>query len=300
MSEKFPPLKKTFQYKKIDDHWKEIFQNAQRQISFDRYDNAKALLDSYSTVLSKRFIIKLLLKDNKNFIKFLKATESKNFEMIDLLAQNNPLFQDIPSYKDSMKSIDIELTNIELLMFKGLRKNLKNRLQDLEKVKSYQHRVKILLKQLDIIEQFYQYYEKDDFLKCYEIRDQYYFLRFSDLDKLLQKHLKQVIQKAELYAIKTDIKKLKHELRDIIDAKSLRKKVGDLFRVSFLTKIKVLLKKKLYKKAEIVIYSYIDSFGLDVEIQIIMQKYEKQSTNLLAITQDQIRDDSRERWLEYI
>jgi len=300
MSEKFPVLKKTFQYKKIDEHWKEMFQNAQRQIAFDRYDNAKALLDSYSTVLSKRSIINLLLKDNKKFIKFLKATESNNIELIDSLAQQNPLFKDIPSYKDCIKIIENELKEIELLMLKGSISKLKDRLNKLSHIKSVEKKVAMLLFQLEIIEKFYAFYAKDNFIKCYELRDKHYFLRFNALDKLLQKHLKKVIQKAEVYAIKTDMRKLKQELNDIIEAKSLRKKVGDLFRVSFLTKIKMLLKKKLYKKAERVIYSYIDNFGLDIEINILMQIYEDQSNNLLAITQDQVRDDTRERWLKYI
>ncbi|MCD4668239.1 MAG: hypothetical protein K8R44_06600 [Sulfurimonas sp.] len=114
---------------------------------------------------------------------------------------------------------------------------------------------------------------------------------------MLQKQWSKIISKCEVFALKGNIKDIKTTLGEFINLSSRRDKIGDLFRVSFHSKIKGLLAQKKYKKAEAIIYSYIDIFGLDNEIISIMKMYENFSKTRLAITQNQNNRIDRDNWI---
>lgn len=54
--------------------------------------------------------------------------------------------------------------------------------------------------------------------------------------------------------------------------------------------------KKSFRNAENVIYSYIDTFGSDSEITLIMKMYEKATKKKLAITLNQDQRKARDAW----
>ena len=55
--------------------------------------------------------------------------------------------------------------------------------------------------------------------------------------------------------------------------------------------------KKSFKSAENIIYSYIDIFGDDSELQFIKRTYQKVSQKILAITLSQNSHLARDNWL---
>lgn len=70
-----------------------------------------------------------------------------------------------------------------------------------------------------------------------------------------------------------------------------------MLRLSFHIKIKALLSKSSFKNAESIIYSYIDTFGIDSEIRLIMRSFERVAKHKLAIVLDQEKAVSRDSWL---
>ena len=54
--------------------------------------------------------------------------------------------------------------------------------------------------------------------------------------------------------------------------------------------------KKNYASAENFIYSYLDIFGLDSEIQKLMKSYEKRTSRKLAITAKESAKESGGGW----
>ena len=140
-------------------------------------------------------------------------------------------------------------------------------------------------------------YERDDFRACYEILDLHSSLKSTQLGELLEKHWSKIMQKCEEFALRGNIKDIKKTLGTLIDLPSRDNKIGDLLRVSFHVRVSTLLDKKEYKGAEAIIYTYIDIFGHDNEIDTLMKKFEKKSRRKLAITQFQKRP-TRESWRE--
>jgi len=139
-------------------------------------------------------------------------------------------------------------------------------------------------------------YEKNDFKKCYELIDNH-SIHNTELITLLERHWVKLMLGCEDYALDGDIKSIKRVLNGLIGTKTRVDKIGDLLRVAFHSKIKSLQKSKKFTNAENIIYSYIDIFGVDIEIKDIMKKFEKESSNKLAITQNQNERVLRENWL---
>ncbi len=295
MSSVFPPLKKTFQYAKMEELWKESFKNAQRQIAHGKPENAKTLLNEYITIESKRPIIKLILNNNDIFIEFLKAIESKEFKKVDTIAKTNELFTKIPTYKNVQKEMSLSIIDIQKDIDNCDLNSAIKKVSKLHNIDSVISSVSVLKNECKALKKLQDAYKENQFIKCYEIIDNNPSLNSTQLAILLQDHWFKIISKCEGFALKGNIKDIKTTLGDLIQLSTRRDKIGDLFRLSFHTKIKSLIAKKTYKKAEAIVYSYIDIFGLDNEISSIMKIYESISKTKLAITQN--ARQPRDNWI---
>lgn len=296
MSVRYPPLTKTFYYKKMEEIWNETFLNAQRQISHGQTKNAIALLNEYATVLEKRPMINLLLKHNKLFVTFMQAIESNDFQTITKIAARNAMFTLIPAYKNVEKELELYTQSIQ----KDIQKcDLPSAVKKLSKVQNIPSVKDIISTQKDEcrgIKKLQDAYKVNNFIKCFEILDSNHFLNSTELGILLQTHWVKIISRCEVFALKGNVRDIKQTLGELIKLTTRRDKIGDLFRLAFHTKMKGLIHKKAYKKAESVIYSYIDIFGTDKELTIIMHTFEIKTKTKLALTQN--NRVSRYQWVE--
>ena len=86
---------------------------------------------------------------------------------------------------------------------------------------------------------------------------------------------------------------LKSTLGELIKLRSRKDRVGILLEISFLVRIQKQLLINDFNTAKGVIYTYIDLFGMDEKIAILMKEYEEHSKETLAITLENSSD-----WIE--
>lgn len=291
----FPALENTFQYKKMEESWKDAFRSAQRQIILGRDEMAKSLLSEYITVTSKRPMIKLIINHNKKFIEFLKAIETKNFQIVYEIAKINESFTQIPTYKYLENDIEHGLLEIKNSIKKGEVDLASTNLAKYQKLPDFVFEVAKLTQDCQNMQKLKYAYEINDFKLCYKILDTHSGLEFSELGLLLEKHWSKLAHTAEEFALKGNLKEIKTTLGELLDLQTRREKIGDLLRVSFHTKTKMFLAKKSFQNAENLIYTYIDIFGQDMEINSLMRIYENSSKTQLAITQNSRQ--ARDNWI---
>ncbi len=298
MSERFTNLKRTPQYKKMEEHFTEAFGFAQKQILLGRKDLAEEFLSPYITLPSKKPIITLLLKQNREFIEFLRAIAAQDHEKIQKLLHLHELFAQIPSYVALKKAQEEELLTVEKLIKSG---NTQEALQKIEKIKTPTADQK-QLKELQIFAKLAamlkELYEKGEFIASYELIDNYQRLQDVALAQKLENEWAKLMQECEEYALKGDIKSIKMRLGALIELPTRLAKIGDLLRVSFHTKIKMLLAKRSFVSAQNILYSYIDIFGCDSEIRTLISIYEHLSGEKLAITLESERKIGRNDWIQ--
>ena len=223
--DKFPALKATLEYKKLEERYKSSLLAAQHQMSVNKQDLARIILQDYITIRSKRPILKPLLENNSEYLAH----------------------------------------------------------QEINKIKA-----KLDTNTLT----FHRAYNHNEFRRCYEILDENPSLNDLELAKLLSKHYKKIIFKCDEFALNGDIQNVQKELGTLLKISTRKKKTGTLLRVSFQAKIKKLIEEVSFREAENMIYSYMDIFGIDSDLTILMKRFEKVSSITLAISeQHQIKKD---------
>ena len=296
MCSKYEPLKRTVQYKKMEQIFRLAFSNAQRHIVQNNIAGARALLAEYNTVISKKPLIKLLLTQNKEFVELLRAIQKRDFKTINKLVDKNELFKQIPNYIAMNNQIEETLLQIEddiKAAQTDKAEELLRTLEDIPHIRKQKEELQLNLKHALLLQNAY---EANDFKNCYELLDIYKFLRSTELGILLEKHWSKLMQKCEEYALDGNIKDIKKTLGQLLGLSSRSNKIGDLLRVSFHARIGILMEKNNFKGAEAIIYTYIDIFGLDSEITHLMKKFEKISSHKLAITQTHEERPTRDSW----
>jgi len=297
MAEKYPALKHTHQYKKIEEKYKKDFNFAQKQVLIGRVDIAKEVLRLYATITSKKAVLNLLLNQNSDFIAFLNAISTKDPIKMNELVQKNAIFSQIPTFTKVTNSTQQTLEEIRHLLIQGDTQNAISLIKSLKHLQNIKEQLEDFYRDAQLISKLQKSYEKNDFKLCYEILDSSENLSSMELSLLLEKQWSVLMNICEEDALKGDIKSIKKRLGDLIGVRSRLNKIGDLLRLSFYTKIKALLAKRNFQSAENIIYSYIDIFGLDSEISMIMKTYEKYAPNKLAITANKDKRVPRDNWL---
>ncbi len=298
ISDKYPALQQTLSFKKMEEEFEKVFSFAQKQINIGRLDVAREILKIYSAVASKKVIVKLLIQQNKAFLLFLNSIKMKNYKNIALLIKEEPTFTQLPQYKELLNAIDKDLKTIRSLIEKAELDKAIEKIKELQFFPDIKEELKELYELANYTKTFLEFYNKDNFLKCYETIDRSKMLDQLELTKMLELHWCKLMDKCEDLALKGDLKGIKEALKELISLKSRSAKIGDIIRLSFQTKIKYLLSKRTFHKAEGIIYSYIDIFGLDTEVKTLMNTYEKHSKKKLAITIDQELYKERDSWMD--
>ena len=298
LAEKFPALKLTPLYQKMEAIYKKHFTQAQKKLLENRLEDAKDLLRPYMTIPSKKDLIHLLIYQNTEFISFIKALATKDYETVNKLIKQDKLLEEIPSYIALKEEQSQELQKIKVCIKEAqieLARKLLNKLSD---ASLFQEELESLKKQTQKAQELLDAYEKDDFITCYEILDEQSELEVMQLAQLLETHWNKLIDGCEIFALDGNIKSVQEKLGELILIKTRRDKIGDLLRLCFHSKIKDELNCGNFKSVENFIYSYIDIFGKDSEIKQLMHNYEKASHQKLAITTNNNEYKARDAWIE--
>ncbi len=298
MCKKHPALTHTPLYVKLEEKFKESFTKARRLIKLGKEDYAASLMNEYVTVASKREVIKLLLNKDLRFFSFLQALDENDFQTIEELKRSNEIFTQAPNYVSLNRSIKKTIAKIDAFISQGQLKKAKELLWTFKNSLSVNRELKRIHQNLQSTQELLNAYELNDFKSCYEILDSNPHLNSSQLGVLLNRHWAKLIDQSEDCALRGDAKGVKKTLDSLMRVSTRKNKIGDLLRVSFHSKIKGALANKNFKNAENIIYSYIDIFGADNEINSLMNAYEAISKKSLAITQDQDRRVDRDKWME--
>jgi WD40 repeat protein len=295
MSTRYPALQKTYPYLKMEETFKIAFTNAQRHLLLQRKDEAASLLQPYMTIASKRAFIKLMLTQNRLFISYLKAVEKRNFTLALDIVKANPIFTQMPNYKTLQERMQSTLDEGRKHLDKGRVKEAKESFEKLADISKYKEQIAKLIMACDAMTELQSAYEKNDFVTCYTLLDAHKELYSCDLAKLLERHWIKLMGICEEHALGANIAEIKATLKEFLQIPSRKEKIGDLLRVSFHTKITMLITSQEYRSAENIIYSYIDIFGDDTEMRALKKLYEESAKQRLAITLDTKRKDS---WIE--
>lgn len=293
---KYPELEHTPFFRKLEELWRIDFKNAQIDMLKGRFSKAKTTLDKYKTVIAKREMIDLVLKQNKEFVNFLIALDKHNYTKAIQIAKLNNILTKIPAYEKLQSEIEYKIDQIKTFIYQGDTQKAKTAMSIIQDITHIKDKMELFLKECEWLEILQSHYENNNFKKCYETIDNYPFLYKTHLGKLLERHWETLIEKCEYFALKGNIIGVKKTLGDLITLNTRVGKTGDLFRLCFHIKIKESLSKRSFRDVETLIYRYSDIFGIDHEIKELMKRYELKTNNKLALTHNSTTN--RNSWID--
>jgi len=298
LSEKYPPLKYSKEYKKMEKTFKSTYINAQKQILLSSCKRAKELLLPYLSVESKKDLINLILKYNQEFLEFLEAIKQKNYVHIEILLKKHHKFADIPTYRTFYDSLSNSLDEIDKLINAAKLENAIEKINTLKHATKINSKLEKLEKKVLATKTLLVSYKENNFKRCYELIDEEpsIFLNLK-LTGMLEKHWKKLINKSEKYALYGNVKGIKSTLNELITTNTRSKIIGQLLRTSFIVQITNLIIDKKFKSAENFIYSYIDIFGIDKDFYRVIKSYESKSSHKLAIISNEKDRIPRDNWI---
>jgi hypothetical protein len=295
-----PILKNSKQYEKLENSYKLAYNKA--SLGFTHQDKIPfiKLKSIYANITTKEKDIQNLKKAFDEYKHLKDLYLEKKYSICYALIQKHPQLKVTQEYKQLQKRYHSSMLAAQHYI--GIkRKDLAQMvLNDYITIHSKREDIKALFeKQTQPVEidttseidtnivMFENYYQNNNFKRCYELIDTYIYLNDLEIANLLNKHYQNVISKCDKFALDGDIQNVQKELEALLKITTRKKKTGSLLRVSFQAKIKNLLKIKNFRETENMIYSYIDIFGIDDDINKLTTNFEQISNITLAISEHQ-------------
>ena len=297
MSDRFPALKQTVEYKSLEKFWQKNFVEAQKQMLLNNTESARALLSDYIMVPSKRSVIKFILYKNKDFINFLQAIENKEFDRINNIAKENQNFTNLDHYQSLHSEFKNSTQEAQELIKIGNLTLANIIIERLEKNSKYENIAAKLRQESQNVKKLFDAFNNNDFYLCYKLIDSECSLKNTDLAKHLQNSWYTLINKCEKHAIQGKIDALIEDLGKLKKLPSRSEKIGDLLRLAYNTKINYYIKKDNYAEAKKLILLYSDLFGSDIELKANINFYTLNSSLSIKLSNQQTRRKPRDFWL---
>ena len=296
LSERFPILKQTDQYKEMDTIWKNCFLNAQKELLAGNLPVAKQSINIYKNIPVKKEMCSFIFNYPNDFVKFLKALVKKDFKTTDEITKKFNAFKNIPTYINLTKKIEGSIKLIENCIIKSNTKLARKHLDKLKNIPHIHDKVTELNLNCYNIEQLYSAYKINDLEACYKLLDTKKILHHIDLGKKLENQWAIIITKCEEYALKGDVENVKQTLKELIHMESRKSKLGDLLRVAYHTKIQHFIETKNIDKAKEIIFSYLDIFGIDQEIEDITDIFSSKFSENIELNDKKYKRGFRDNW----
>jgi len=296
MADRYKKLQLTPLYRKLEEQFLEDFSFAQKQIKLGNLKLTKQLLAPYQLVPSKKELCSLVLRDNSLYTMFIDAIETKDYKTIFSIVQEHEVLKEIPPYKKLLEDIEQQRQELYKLFYEMQTYELKQQLPTLANIPHIADEIKELYSSVLVLEKLLLLYDTNQLKECYELLDSNKLLKETQIAQQLEERWAKTIAQCEIFALKGNIKGVKQTLGSLLFVSTRTEAIGNLLRLSFQTKIKQLLIKRLPSKAELLIYSYIDIFGIDTQMRHIIKQYEKIAQKQLAITVN-LQPLPRDHWV---
>lgn len=296
LAEQYPPLKQTDEYKRLEQHWDEIFSDAQIMVLMGKTDKAKELVKDFITIPAKSVYIRLLLHQAPVLLDFSKALHVKDYLTLKSVTDQHPVLKDTPSYKTVM----IDADEIVETIMSAIKTNQFDRAEVLtEKLKWVPH----LVHQYDQISDFLKKAKKlhrlhaaRTSLQYYEFLDKSRELAHLPQAKAMEKVWKRTITKCEEEALVGNTSAIKTILGPLIHLSTRAEKIGNLLRISYQMQIKYFLTKKEHEQTKKAIEHYIALFGMDNEIRQLIRHLNRLGVTF-SLDEEQTKHRPRTLWL---
>jgi hypothetical protein len=296
--QKHPHLTKTTAYKKLQKEYKLAFIAAKKLLTLKKYAAAREKLEPFLFIKEKRPYILLLLEHQKEREAFVKSVAEHNYTKAYKLAKKLPLLEYLPVYKQVLHSLQNCFQEAKNALFSMEFELFRHKMQKLEDAQYELPSLKKLQRAFFDAQKLQNFYEKNNFAACYETIDKHPTLTQEfKLVTLLERHWQKQMNELQSRAKELNIAQIQEILGDLWRVETRNSHLREIFCISFYAKIEKFLDQKAFEVAQKLICTYLEVFGYDTTISLLIKKYEQKSGEKLAILYD-YKTPAYEAWRE--
>ena len=274
----YPYLKNTIYYKKMEDDWKKVFNEAKKLIlTKGRDDEVRELLKPFRGVTQKTPFIQSLFNERQLYLILAQKFQKKEFTDFFNLINRYPFLTESDEYKKVVKYGESLKQKAYELLKQGEYKKVLNIVEILKQFPMFHEEAEDLEKKAKILLTFYRLLAAKDLHAIEKYVIEYPFLEDVEDYQKIEREWREKLEKAEVYASNGDVNKILDELSDYMKISDKRIKIGQIVRSAYLQQIISLLVKAVkgenvkeyFEKA---VRNYIKLFGFDMEISDLIEK----------------------------
>jgi len=298
LAAKYPYLKNTAYYKKMEEEWRKKFAKAKILINKKGMeDEVKELLKPFRGVPQKTPLIQALFTEKQLYALLLQKLHKKDFEEFFHLINRHPFLTESEEYEKAVEYGKKLLESAKDLLKKGEYKKVINIAEILARFPMYKNEAIELEEEAKILAEFQRLLALKDYEKILKFVEKYPFLEENEEFKQLEKEWKNIFNKAEAYAFKGEISKVLNIAQKYMNIKEKRMAIAQLIKSAYLQEIISLIAKakkgvNVKEYFEKGIKNYIKIFGFDLEINDLIEQAKKigLSVDLEGIEEGDIKE----------
>ncbi|MEA2112256.1 MAG: hypothetical protein U9P71_09450 [Campylobacterota bacterium] len=275
LTQKWPLLKMTPVYKKLEKKWQNCFNEAYELVVKHDEVAAKKNLYDFFTISEKRPLISLLFSDHKYFSDLTNALKGNNIARVEQIIQKYPQLKNTPQYIEHIVDYDKEISSLNYAIKSYDFSTTQTILNEIEGI-AHLHKIYEQMNQtFKSVKKFFYFYEKRKLYNCFQLIDSRKELSILKELEILEKQWNMIIYRCEKSAAAGNIVAIKKDLGSLIKLKSRSEKTGTLLRAAYRIQIKASIDKKDMKRYHNGVINYINFFGTDDELNYLITQVKK-------------------------
>jgi hypothetical protein len=283
---KYPYLKNTLYYQKMEDDWKKVFKQAKKFIfQKGKEDEVRELLKPFRGVSEKTPLIQALFSEKQLFHLLQQKLLKKEFSDFFAMINRFPFLIDSEEYEKALKYGESLIKKARDLLKRGEYKKVINIVDLLEQFPMFKEEAEELKQKAGILLEFHRILAAHDLNLIEKFVKEHPFLEDVEDYREIERKWRENFQESEVYAAKGNVPEILEKLSNYMSVKDKRNKIGQLVKSAYLQQIISLLSKAVKGQnvsayLEKALRNYIKIFGFDMEISDLIEKAKKLKINI--------------------
>lgn len=297
LANKYPVYKESKLYKAMEANWQKTFSIAQKYaLEIKGADKAKEVLAPYRGISEKTKLIQELLTQGEVYKRFRVSIGQKDFKISFELLKQHPFLQEFPEFQTLMNYADTLYIKTQTLIQEGDTHGALRLLRILADFPDFVDEVRVLMKEIDSRQRFFQAVEEDDIVTAYNMMSEAEDLQETDDGKALQEAWNKDLATANKFAVNGDSKGVENALMKYMKISSKYMAIGTIFGWCYMVQLEnAIAKKESQSRVENGIKNYMLNFGLQDQIENFFQ-YFKDSYPQSKLSLEHLTQGSLSMW----
>ena len=277
LANSFPVYKESKIFQALEKQWKKSFVTAQKlSLSSKGMDKAKELLAPYRGISDKTLLIQDMMTKGEIYKRFLSYFGKRDFKMCSELLKQYQFLKEFPEYETLSSYADNVYMKLQESVKKGDTYTASKFLKILSDFDDFKDEISELSSSIAAKQKFFDAVANNNLSTAYELLDANEELFETEDGIKLNKQWLEDIGVANSYALSGDVQGVKDTLSIYLNIPSKYHALSNEFAWCYSTQIEQKIAEKApQKEIEKGIKNYVLSFGLQDQIVVLFERFQK-------------------------